>query len=363
MTTPAFFRFLVCVLSVAMPAVLLIASAPPVIGAVFSDDPTTFRDPRFAVTADDQRLMLAPIGHSTTTEPVLLQNPDGESPNEPDKKYGIAAGTVYMVSPCIALTNYHVVFGLTPEKPGAAQKEYKVKVSIGDKMAVGIPFLWGNFAQEQDNDWAALKVTPCIGSATGWLSITYSKQPLPREVSIFGFYGDQDFSVLAGQNCVLLERAPSSKIWKTNCAVMHGTSGSPIGIFKDGKFEPTAMAFAMVSHKTAKLTYDRQDANFAVDLYRLFLDAPSLGTIIAEDLKSYGAENPARLPPNYQHQAPKARQPLMPGTLAGLPRAPQNIALPPAPQPVALPPEPVDIGLPPTPRPLALPPDPVLVKP
>jgi hypothetical protein len=326
--------------------------------AVFSDDPDKFLDPRFSVTAEEQRIMLAPIGHATTTEPVLLQNTDDSPASDIGGKYGITAGTIFMVSPCIALTNYHVLFGQTLERQGAAQKEYKVKVTIGDQTGVGVPFIWGDFAHGPENDWAAISVTPCIGNSTGWFPISYTKSQLPREVSIFGFYNDRDYSVLAGQDCVLMERSPAATLWKTNCAMTHGTSGSPLGFFKDGSFQPTAMAFAMVRHKTAKLTYDPQDANFAIDLFHVFMNTPTLAATIADDIRTHGYANPARLSPGFK--STRLPQTGAPHTIAPaeLPPEPQSVGLPPTPRDIGLPPTPRDVALPPTSRPIALPPDP-----
>ena len=315
--------------------------------AVFSDDPDKFLDPRFEVTAEDQRIMLAPIGHAVTTEPVLLQNDDdGQGSERP--KQGVTAGTIFMVSPCIAMTNYHVVFGQTSERWDGAHKDYKVNVTFGDHTGVGEPFIWGDFSRGLDNDWAAVNVTPCIGNSTGWLPISYTKTALPREVAIFGFYNDRNYSVLAGQNCILIERSPSGTAWKTNCAITHGTSGSPLGIFKDGTFQPTAMAFAMVSHKTPKLTYDPQDANYAIDLFHVFMNTPALATRIADDIKAHGTAIPPDCPldlyrqacrrPAHSNLAPKDAQ-------AGTPQ----VALPPTPRDIGLPPAPRDIALPPTP--------------
>jgi V8-like Glu-specific endopeptidase len=327
--------------------------------AVFSDDPEKFRDPRFAVTAEDELRMLTPIGHATTWEPVLLQNADDELGDGTPRKYGVTTGTTFMVSPCIALTNYHVVFGQTREPSGLLGEKFRVRVSVSGKTAIGVPFVWGDFAQGPENDWAALRVTPCIGSSTGWFPIAYNGEQQPREVSIFGFYTDQDYSLLAGQDCVLMDRSPSAAIWKTNCAIVEGTSGSPIGIFKQGSFQPTAMAFAMVRHRTSKITYDPQDANFAIDLSHLLLTVPSLSLAISDDMKACCTSNPAQLLGTMPKQrAPHRRfvtpdRPLMPTGSAN------PIALPPVSRDLGLPPTPADVALPPAPRPIALPPDPV----
>lgn len=333
--------------------------------AVFSDDAKSFHDPRFTVADVDQLPMLAPIGHATTMDQVLLQRPDDTPTDDVGKRYGITSGTVFMVSPCIALTNYHVVFGQTIEQTGSARHDYRVKVSISGKTGVGIPFTWGDFARGPENDWAAIRVTPCIGRSVGWLSVTYTKQNLPREVTILGFYRDIDYSALAGQDCVLIEKSSSAKIWRTNCAIEHGTSGSPIGIFDRGLFRPTAMAFAMTRYKTQTFTYDSQDANFAIDLSKVFLDAPNLALTIANDVKAYALPNPANVPPDRQIGTPLfARHPvtsLRPLETAMPPNSEQG-AFPPDPQPIGLPPDPKPIGLPPDPKAIGLPADPRLIR-
>lgn len=341
-------------------AAALIVSTPA-ISAVFSDYPAKFHDPRFAVTAADQIHMLAPIGHATTMEPVPLEDADGDPVNSVNRKSGMTAGTVFMVSPCIALTNYHVVFGQAREQPGSSSREYKVKVSVGGETGIGIPFIWGDFAQGRENDWAAVRVTPCIGSSVGWLPIALTRQQLPREVSIFGFYTDQDYSVLMGQDCVLIERVLSSKIWTTNCAMVHGTSGSPLGVFLQGTFQATAIAFAM--SKTQSTTYEPQGANLAVDLSEIFLNTPSLAATIADELKSYGKPNPAKLGTKRPPIEPPAIAPVTASQPAGLPTEPQLVELPPTPRPIGLPPDPKPIALPPDPQPIALPPTPAPAKP
>ena len=294
--------------------------------AVFSDYPAKFHDPRFAVTTADQRRMLAPIGHATTMAPVLVKDPDADPADESGRKFVMAAGTMFMVSPCIALTNYHVVFGQALEPPGSPSREYKVNVSVGGETGIGVPFIWGDFAQGPENDWAAIRVTPCIGSSVGWLPIGLTKQQLPREVSIFGFYSDQDYSVLTGQACVLIERMRSAKIWATNCAMLHGTSGSPLG-FRAKNFSATAIAFAM--SRMESTTYQPQSANLAIDIYEIFVGAPGLAETIADELKAYGLPNPADLGTPRPPMAPPAAAPASQD--AGLPQESQLTGLPPPP--------------------------------
>jgi hypothetical protein len=157
---------------------------------------------------------------------------------------------------------------------------------------------------------------------------------------------------------VLRERVIAAKIWTTNCAMVHGTSGSPLGFFLHGTFQATAIAFAM--SKTQSTTYEPRTPNMAVDLSQIFFNSPIVSGTIAEDLRVYGKPNPANLGTSRLLIEPTAAPA---SQAAGLPTESQLVGLPPTPQPIGLPPDPRPIALPPDPRPIALPADPTVTLP
>ncbi len=83
-------------------------------------------------------------------------------------------GSAVIVSPCYALTNYHVVFG-KDDKP-LPGKDYTMAFRAGEGQDQGTfagrttasPVLWGNGA---DEDWALLRLKNCVGTLQqfGWI--------------------------------------------------------------------------------------------------------------------------------------------------------------------------------------------------
>jgi hypothetical protein len=171
---------------------------------------------------------------------ALVQSAAPVPPAENSAESILVRGTGFMVSPCYALTAFHVVFGVTRKAPDTrvAQDAW---ISLGQEGQQGFSYSrlaakavrWGDFVHDQSQDWVLLKVANCPGKdpRIGWLALaTGASNQLGRGIaSTAGFDGAFPSDELVGQtNCYMAHPPGSSMIIHHYCASRPGLSGAPI---------------------------------------------------------------------------------------------------------------------------------------
>jgi V8-like Glu-specific endopeptidase len=254
---------------------------------VFSDDPNKPHDPRHAPVNAEWVRRLAPIGVIETNSAVPLQDQDIARTKLATAR---TKGTAFMISPCYALTNFHAVFGALNAAPEFSRNDYSVTATFDNIKAKGTPVVWGRFYETITQDWAVIRLDPCVGQTTGWFSVALftSNNPLGLTYSSYGF-PDQSFNLTGQDNCHLIRRISNGFQYETDCSSRPGSSGAPIGLFSNGRFWVQAMVSGTSSSQERPgvlMQYDISNANLAVDMYALFASSPKLTKRIMIDLTS-----------------------------------------------------------------------------
>jgi hypothetical protein len=145
-------------------------------------------------------------------------------------------GTGFLVSPCFAFTNYHVVFG------GDVQRGYPqdpvVSFSAGGLTTTGRPVAWGDVdgsdgATISRQDWALLRLDRCIGAEIGWFPME-ERRPKPGTKLVFaGFPIDKPLdNVTAEFGCAVLDHPYVNLLY--SCISKPGNSGGPVLAMREG---------------------------------------------------------------------------------------------------------------------------------
>jgi V8-like Glu-specific endopeptidase len=191
----------------------------------------------FSATGEDPRVELnrsvypySAIGFMETPRPVPVLERNGT-------KQSVITGTAFMVSPCYALTAYHVVFGNDPATDATALT-HPVWISLGGKgrrfalnRLQATAVAWGDFHLDQSLDWALLKVTGCPGGRADvrWIPFEPKGAQLEARVAqVGGFDGQFVPFKMTGQIGCLLGRKVDAVTIRHFCASRPGMSGAPI---------------------------------------------------------------------------------------------------------------------------------------
>jgi trypsin-like peptidase len=263
---------------------------------VFSADGS---DPRRAQAHIGSDRVFAAIGWLTTDHGVPeSQGPIADPARDTPAPIVDQDGTAFLVSPCYALTAYHVVFGSSRMPSREFTSTLFIFEGSGDSVSAtrAVPATWGAMAhaQETDNDWALLKLDDCVGKRVGWLKI--SENPgtdwQKLRVASVGFAADKDASTLWGDTCNLYPGRIGEFL--DDCAVTAGSSGSPILVSRAGHLEVVALSEGEFNHRAEILRgYSTKFANIATDIR-------AIGSVtmrfITDDIAAFAAPNPADEP-------------------------------------------------------------------
>lgn len=265
---------------------------------VFSEDG---KDPREVQRRDGESRVFSAVVGVAPAQPIPHPDKIDEKTGEPLMITG-ASATGFMVSPCYALTNYHVVFGgsKAPNKDDFKMSVY-VKTNEDKKgyaMTEASPVVWGDYNKSGHvkDDWALVKLNVCAGKQTGWFNMATLGSGVidPQSLSMAGYPGDKDAQKLwIDKKCSMRNWDQNIGVWSHDCASRAGASGSPIFAF-DQKGVPQLVAMNAASNSSSEeiLTkYESAHANLAVPVENFF---DKIFDFISSDIKSYGSGNPAR---------------------------------------------------------------------
>ena len=290
------------------------------------------RDDRVPQTRRNQANGLAAIGRVITNR--LLKDQRG-------RVIGQGSATAFLVSPCVALTNYHVVFGrrdrpeVTPDvlelgrqwsnqdQQGKSKitlpndRDYSMTFMVGEKpdgtfkrIVVGRPYAFGdNELGMWASDWVALKFDgpncPGADREIGYLPVDRSPnlKAGDRVLRTAGYPGLENPKItekgtlyLTGACSYLADLVEGEHGFTHDCATRYGQSGSPI-MTTDAKGQMTVVGIAQGAFanetKSVLPSYDpssqgsRSNANVAVGVRALL---PEVAPLIAKDLAAHGNE-------------------------------------------------------------------------
>ena len=145
-------------------------------------------------------------------------------------------GTAILVSPCHVLTAHHIAFGSgrTPGEPRSfAYGPPRDGEPFGERVRA-FAVIWGNRDRHIHEDWALLRLDPCIGDKVAWwppVSLSVEEAAaLPDGVMLAGLPGDRDIDqVSVDPSCRVVgqdRRLPSA--WLHDCATRIGDSGGAL---------------------------------------------------------------------------------------------------------------------------------------
>jgi hypothetical protein len=221
----------------------MLAVAWPAQANVFS---STGADPRMEI--ERGAYPYSSVGYVETIDPVPWVS-------GPTRLSTLVAGTGFMISPCYALTAYHVVFGNDPASGETALK-HPVWISLGGNdtgfaltrlpaMAVA----WGDFAHNQAQDWALLEVVGCPGGRpeVRWMEFKSASASIEnRPALVAGFDAEfLPYRLMGQTGCWLGQRVDPITI-RNFCASRPGMSGAPIMVREP---DHIIKAIAMVSRE------------------------------------------------------------------------------------------------------------------
>ncbi len=256
-------------------------------------DVTLYKDiPRKVMTNIGVNYAFAPVGRVITKDRITITDENGIA------KTGNSNGTAFLVSPCHALTNRHVVFGnADPTLPRKWNLKFEIgNTSVGhtmhtiDAQAAIIPN-----DKSRANDWTLLLLKECIDDKKiGWMELTAEVNKY-QKVIIAGFpYDIPKVLPTVSVNCE--PKDFNVGFFYHSCPSVEGNSGAPLFFINDDGV-PTAlgMDFGSVSDTPEEVpTYRRPYANLAVSFDQII---PAIRRELQRGYEWFrteagGAENP-----------------------------------------------------------------------
>jgi V8-like Glu-specific endopeptidase len=272
-------------------AALMLATLP-VQAAVFSDDPNAPHDPRHQQIRTGEGKMFAPIGQFWTSQPV--QHKSGPP--------YVDLATAFLVSPCLLMANYHVVFGNRHVEPDESQ-DFSGTFAVRGKKFHAVPIRHGAYYDYEWQDWVLLKVDsdsthPCVGEhpEIGWVQLApLSRDDAPNQVlSVAGYPSDKRDGWLWRQDaCHLYDMLPERQyrgLWTTDCATRPGASGSPIFYIQDGVLKVVALMqghMGPVHGDEVLPKWDPSLGNLAVDMGKILSSDDKVMDLIQSDIDRF----------------------------------------------------------------------------
>ena len=275
--------------------------------AVFSDAPDSIHDPRHPQSQTGADKMFAPIGLVWTNHP---QPDQGTAPRS-----DLHMGTAFLVSPCYALTAYHVVFGyrfgLRKGTQEEAEQDVSATFSVGSKKSRAVPAKYGQFSRFPGRDWALLRLEPdagrrCLGEDPniGWVRLAPLAPPIAtkKSLSVAGYPADKGLGSLWRQDTChffeLYHDIDNDGLWTTDCATRPRASGSPVFFVEDGVLNVVAVMsghLGTVGDDEILPKWDPNRANLALDIGKIISSDQDFSKLIETDIDRFHQPNPARV--------------------------------------------------------------------
>jgi V8-like Glu-specific endopeptidase len=263
----------------------------PVPANVFSVSGT---DPRSYVAQNDALWRtLLPVG--TVTSEFFLRNKNGIG--------GVASGmgTAFMVSPCYAMTNYHVLFGgtnFTPNPIGTYLVTLRFGLGNSGEPALSVKGrvrYWGS-ASSTAPDIALVRLNGCPGVQLGWYELAAmrdSRQLSATPLTMPSFSSDRSMERLSiQQGCRAHAYVPKRGWLLHDCATRKGASGAPLIANLSGV--PTVIGINAGEFRAAsgvQNAYSLQHTNWAVIASEI-VKSPQLQAMLQKDRNQAQRLNP-----------------------------------------------------------------------
>ncbi len=224
-------RRFAAIAALAMAAASPPGPAPAAAFNVFSGDGTDPR--RYLEPRDPLWRRLLPVGQLTSE--FAMQNKQGQD------GFGSimpGMGTAFLVSPCYAMTSYHVLFGtaLVSYDP---MERYAVRIRFGIDakggaavMARGQVRVW-DLAGPATPDVALIRLDHCYGRDIGWLDLPLGPPPAGSDAGVplvmASISRDRSMRRLSVQQGCAIRAIDRRRGWLFHdCATREGASGAPL---------------------------------------------------------------------------------------------------------------------------------------
>jgi V8-like Glu-specific endopeptidase len=251
-------------------------------------------DPRSYVAQNDALWRtLLPVG--TVTSEFILRNKNGIG--------GVAAGmgTAFMVSPCYAMTNYHVLFGgkdFAPNPIGTYPVTLRFGLGNSRKPTLSVKGrvrYWGS-AMSTVPDIALIQLNGCPGEQLGWYDLADMRdirQLSATPLTMPSFSSDRSMERLSiQQGCRARAYVPRRGWLLHDCATRKGASGAPLIANLAGV--PAVIGINAGEFRAAsgvQNAYDLQHANWAVTASEI-VKSPQLQAMLRKDRNRAQRVNP-----------------------------------------------------------------------
>jgi V8-like Glu-specific endopeptidase len=274
----------------------------------------------------DDRRPQSRVGPGNFYAPIGIVNHYGSIYNDGKEVFG-ARGTAFLISPCLAMTNYHVVFGsrssreIEPNAVNLAKKidsgmsikkagesmppghNYVMQFMVGEnpdgtfKYKVdGYPFAWGEDFYGDGKDWTILQFHDCPGADLdiGWLDLKYVKNIRESNIWTAGYPGFKQplltdkMTLYRTDICYVYSELFNLSGFQHDCTTASGQSGSPIFTNSEGKI--VVVGLVSRGSRSSEVTYVDPKARDELAVSSVvFLDEAL--PLIADDIKKYHLNN------------------------------------------------------------------------
>lgn len=242
----------------------------------------------------DPRFIQPQVGDSAIYGPVVRLQTDVVVSSKEGDEESYFTGTGFLVSPCLVMTNAHVVTDDAGEVTRIA-----VRVVTGEGFETreinGTVEAIGGYAETSlvRDDWAVVRLAECVGTELGWFDFANltTEALLDSVVAEAGFPGDRDAEVMwLEPDCRLFPATDFSDRngFYHDCASTPGSSGSPVYLVTEAG--PRVIGIDEGEYRGSTdviVEYTDSRANIAVDIRHVLRAA---GAVIKAD--RVGVANP-----------------------------------------------------------------------
>lgn len=251
---------------------------------IFSADGT---DPRQSYDRGDEvAKAFAPIGMIETNSQITVTDKKTQ-----ETKTGYGKGTGFLIAPCYAMTNYHVVFGdnQTPDPKMDHSITFKVGAAANGGFQHSVkakPVRWDKESATKKSDWVIVKLDDCVGEQIGWLELDETQDPNSLVGTKFvqaGYPKDRSNDKISIQtNCEIKDFNGLEEVYLHNCAARRQASGSPMIALINGQLKVVGISTAEMNEQPGILkAYDAKYATLGTPMLMTVRDNQVMAVIKA----------------------------------------------------------------------------------